>query len=111
MNSSSFNLKIYILYTKAYFRLHTARIKKKGDFSFSDCCADVMYGYLYVKSVRNTVNHASSEDNLSEEQKKVLSELGYDFTTYNFATVKKNINKALNTIKSVKVEKTYMLKI
>jgi hypothetical protein len=60
-----------------------------------------MYGYLYVKSVRNTVNHASSGDNLNEEQKKVLSELGYDFTSYDFATVKKNISKALNVIKNV----------
>jgi hypothetical protein len=91
--------------------LKNGKVKTKGDFSFSDNCADVMYGYLYVKSVRNTVNHASSEENLSEEQKKVLSELGYDFTTYNFATVKKNISKALKTIKSVKDgDETYMLK-
>lgn len=91
--------------------LKNGKVKTKGDFSFSDNCADVMYGYLYVKSVRNTVNHASSEENLSEEQKKVLSELGYDFTTYNFATVKKNISKALKTIKSVKEgDETYMLK-
>lgn len=85
--------------------LKNGKVKTKGDFSFSDNCADVMYGYLYVKSVRNTVNHASSGDNLNEEQKKVLSELGYDFTSYDFATVKKNISKALNTIKSVSVGK------
>lgn len=81
--------------------LKNGTVKAKGDFSFSDCCADVMYGYLYVKSVRNTVNHASSGDNLIEEQKKVLSELGYDFTSYDFATVKKNISKALDIIKNV----------
>lgn len=81
--------------------LKNGKVKTKGDFSFSDNCADVMYGYLYVKSVRNTVNHASSEENLNEEQKKVLTELGYDFTSYDFATVKKNISKALNVIKNV----------
>ncbi|MBO5989565.1 MAG: hypothetical protein J6Q03_08845 [Paludibacteraceae bacterium] len=91
--------------------LKAGKIERKGDFIFNKGCAEVMYGYLYVKSVRNTVNHASSEENLSEEQKKVLSELGYDFTTYNFATVKKNISKALKTIKSVKGgDETYMLK-
>lgn len=98
---------------KFYFveDLKVGKIKKKGDFIFSKGCADVMYGYLYVKSVRNTVNHASSGDNLNEEQKKVLSELGYDFTSYNFATVKKNISKALNTIKSVSVgKKTVLIK-
>lgn len=91
--------------------LKNGKVKTKGDFSFSDNCADVMYGYLYVKSVRNTVNHASSEENLNEEQKKVLSELGYDFISYDFATVKKNISKALNTIKSASVgKKTVLIK-
>ena len=85
--------------------LKAGKIERKGDFIFNKGCAEVMYGYLYVKSVRNTVNHASSEENLNEEQKNVLSELGYDFTSYDFATVKKNISKALNTIKSVSVGK------
>lgn len=80
--------------------LKAGKIERKGDFIFNKGCAEVMYGYLYVKSVRNTVNHASSEENLNEEQKKVLSELGYDFTSYDFATVKKNISKALDIIKN-----------
>lgn len=83
--------------------LKNGKVKKKGDFLFSKECADVMYGYLYVKSVRNTVNHASSEDTLSEDQKKLLSEIGYDFKIYDFVAVKKNICKALEIIKNAKV--------
>lgn len=90
--------------------LKNGKVKTKGDFSFGRGCVDVMYGYLYVKSVRNTVNHASSEENLNEEQKQVLSKLGYDFSAYNFTIVKKNISKALNAIKNANVEETNLLK-
>ncbi|MBR4970167.1 MAG: hypothetical protein IKY58_00165, partial [Paludibacteraceae bacterium] len=90
--------------------LKNGKVKTNGDFSFCKGCADVMCGYLYVKSVRNTVNHASSEEKLNEEQKKVLSMLGYDFSDYKFKTVKKNISKALNAIKNANVEETNLLK-
>lgn len=87
--------------------LRKSRIMIKGDFVFNNSIVDIMYGYLYVKSVRNTVNHASSEENLNGEQKKILSEYGYDFSAYDFQTVKGNIQKALDAIvvpKDLKVE-------
>lgn len=78
--------------------LQMDKIVEQGDFKFSRHIVDVLYGYLYVKSVRNTVNHASSEEILNDRQKEILSQKGYDFNSYDFQVVKKNISKALNVI-------------
>lgn len=76
---------------------------ERSDFSFGERCVDVMYGYLYVKMVRNTVNHASSEENLSDEQKKILSEYGYNFSAYDFQIVKSNVQRALDAISNTEL--------
>lgn len=61
--------------------------------------AKACYGYIYVKSVRNRTNHASSEDNLTEQQQCFLKNYGYDFTDYNLETVKKNLKIAIKAFK------------
>lgn len=82
-------------------------IQAKGNFILSSDIANILYGYLYVKSVRNTVNHASSDENLNEKQKKILAQLGYDFDSYDVQTIKNNIFHALNAINTAKkIEQT-----
>lgn len=62
----------------------------------------ICFGYLYVKSMRNTTNHASSEASLDEKQKKELKSKGYNFNTYNLKTIKNNIELALSAIENIK---------
>lgn len=83
-------------------------IQTKGSFILSSDIANILYGYLYVKSIRNTVNHASSDENLNEKQKKILAQLGYDFDSYDVPTIKNNIFLALNAINTAKkiIQKT-----
>ncbi len=59
------------------------------------------YGYLYVKSMRNLSNHASTDENLNEEQKEILASYGYDFSRSDLQTVKKNIQTALDAVKAL----------
>ena len=73
-----------------------------GDFRIAvdnETMAKAMYAYLYVKAVRNKINHASSEENLDDAQQGVLETFGYNFERYDLDTVKKNIQNALNAIK------------
>lgn len=62
--------------------------------------ASIFYGYIYVKAFRNQINHASSDENLNNSQKKLFETLGYSSST-NVLEVKKNISMALNTIEDV----------
>ncbi len=64
--------------------------------------AMMLYGYLYIKAVRNQTNHASSEENLSDGQTDVLSKYGYNFTPHNLDTIKHNVNIALKAIEDIK---------
>lgn len=80
------------------FILQNRRLKTT-DFGFNvpvQKLADILYGYLYVKNIRNRINHASDAEMFTEEQKKKL--VGYDFSLFDLVTVKKNIFRALNSI-------------
>ena len=53
----------------------------------------ILFDYIYVKSVRNHINHASDEENLNEQQKKKLEERDYnvgEFTTRVISDIIKN---------------------
>lgn len=53
----------------------------------------ILFDYIYVKSVRNHINHASDEGNLNEQQKKKLEERDYnvgEFTTRVISDIIKN---------------------
>ena len=58
--------------------------------------AAVCYGYIYVKNVRNNINHASSDEKFTNAQRKILENYGYDFARYDLKTVRANIEKAIN---------------
>lgn len=80
--------------------------KKNPDFSWPvqpKEMAYVLYGYLYAKTARNRINHASSDENLDEKQQGVLSEIGYDFSRYDLDTVKANVQKALDAVRMASV--------
>lgn len=66
--------------------------------------ASIYYGYIYVKAFRNQINHASSDENLTEEQKNFLENLGYSMKI-DLLTVKKNIEFALNKIENILTKK------
>ena len=82
-------------------------------FSFSikkEKIVSILYGYSYIKALRNQINHASAEENLNEEQKNILAKYGYNFDDFSLKTVKANIENAIlaldifNTLK-IKTEK------
>ncbi len=79
-------------------------VKGSNRFLFyTDSMAKIMYAYLYVKSVRNSINHASSKENLNDEQKSILSNYGYDFDSNNLKSIRNNIARALDSFESATV--------
>ena len=63
--------------------------------------ADIYYGYIYVKILRNQINHASSNDVLTYEQRNILRDAGYSFDIANILSIQENIEKALHAIEIV----------
>lgn len=62
--------------------------------------ANVYYGYIYVKNIRNRTNHASSVENFTAEQKNILNKLGYNFEKYDLTTVKNNLWIAVKAVEN-----------
>lgn len=58
----------------------------------------MLFDYIYVKSVRNHINHASDEDNLNEEQKVVLEKRGYNVREFNTGVICKTIRSSVEQI-------------
>lgn len=79
-------------------------------FSFSikkEKIVSILYGYSYIKALRNQINHASAEENLNEEQKNILAKYGYNFDDFSLKTVKTNIENAilaLDIFNTLKIE-------
>ena len=69
--------------------------------STNEIIVSIYYGYMYAKSLRNQINHASSEDNLTAEQKKTLQRHGFDMAEPTVEIIKKNLEGLLNIIISV----------
>ncbi len=75
----------------------------KKDFDISvepKKLAEVYYGYLYVKNIRNQANHASSNEILNDSQKAVLKKYGYNFDEYTLKVVKENLYRAIRSVES-----------
>lgn len=68
------------------------------DFKWSNNLHLAIYGYLYAKSIRNSINHASSESKCTEEQMSILKKYGYDFSAFDIKTLKGNMYTALKSI-------------
>ena len=72
---------------------------------------NIFYGYIYVKALRNQVNHASSNENLTEEQKKILEQHGF-VSTIDIKSIQENLGKLLKSIeqevKKIEVNKIKM---
>ena len=84
------------------------KIRTAENITMTNCCHEgvtinkqtdinalrgILFGYIYVKSVRNQINHASDEENLNEQQKKKLEDRGYnvgEFTTRVISDIRKN---------------------
>ena len=82
------------------------KMKNQGsandDFCFKvtiDRIVSIYYAYIYAKALRNRINHASSEENLIDEQKSILEAEGYDFSAENLKIIAKNLRLAVNSIK------------
>lgn len=79
-------------------------------FSFSikkEKIVTILYGYSYIKALRNQINHASAEENLNEEQKNILAKYGYNFDDFSLKIVKANIENAilaLDIFNTLKIE-------
>lgn len=84
------------------------KIRTAENITMTNCCHEgvtinkktninalrgILFDYIYVKSVRNQINHASDEENLNEQQKKKLEDRGYnvgEFTTRVISDIIKN---------------------
>ena len=65
----------------------------------------VMYDYLYVKIVRNMINHAVEDQNFNNENGKRFADLGYgiydeksDRLLIDIKTIAKNIENGINLL-------------
>lgn len=64
--------------------------------------AEIMYGYLYVKSTRNRINHASDNETLTDEQEEVLRKHNYRISKkIAYTDITQNIRHALGEIMTV----------
>lgn len=63
--------------------------------------AKVFAGYVFLKSIRNIINHASEQDNLSDTQKAFFKQYGYE---YNITTecLQRNIELIIKDIRNLK---------
>ena len=80
---------------------HNSHYKAYGfDVKDNQKIAAFMYGYLYAKALRNRINHASEEENLTEEQVKILTDHGYPISEEDLTvkTVMDNLQKILDTM-------------
>lgn len=91
-----------------------SQFEKSGastDFTFASKLqmskfVQVLYYYVYVKALRNQINHASSEDNLSDQDKMFLSTKGVDCSSCTMSVILKNLNSMMDSICSILQEKT-----
>lgn len=61
--------------------------------------AEIMYGYLYVKTTRNRINHASGNETITPEQENLLRNHGYRLgNALSYSEVSDNIRRALETV-------------
>lgn len=79
------------------------KINAKADIN---TLRSILFDYIYVKSVRNHINHASDEDNLNDTQKRLLEERGYnvrEFTTKAISSIiKTSVDRIEETAAAVK---------
>lgn len=79
------------------------KINAKADIN---TLRSILFDYIYVKSVRNHINHASDEDNLNDTQKRLLEERGYnvrEFTTKAISSIiKTSVDRIEKTAAAVK---------
>jgi len=61
--------------------------------------AEIMYGYIYAKALRNQCNHAGKDENLTEKQKRFLQSRGYITDNFSVADVTANLRRALDAVK------------
>lgn len=65
--------------------------------------AEIMYGYLYVKTTRNRINHASDNGTLTAEQENALRKHGYVIgNELTYSDITENIRRALDTVTALK---------
>ena len=58
----------------------------------------IMFDYIYVKSVRNHINHASEEENLNDKQKSIFSDRGYNVNEFTTKAISKIIQESVERI-------------
>ena len=65
--------------------------------------AKVLYSYVYVKAIRNQINHASSEEILTQEDKEIFLKQGLDCNTYSLSTICHNLQSVIDAVKNAKL--------
>lgn len=63
----------------------------------------VLYSYVYVKAIRNQINHASSEEILTQQDKEILLKKGLDCSTYSLSTICNNLQSLIDAVKKAKL--------
>ena len=60
----------------------------------------IMLDYIYVKAIRNQINHASSDENLKEHQKEDFTKQGYTVDNVTPDSIRKDLLKAINFLQN-----------
>mgnify|MGYP004659213385 FL=1 len=70
-------------------------INKKTDINI---LRSILFDYIYVKAVRNHINHASDEENLNERQKAIFESRGYNVREFTTKVISNIIQNSVNCI-------------
>lgn len=91
------------------------KIRTAENITMTNCCHEgvtinkktninalrgILFDYIYVKSVRNQINHASDEENLNDQQKKKLEERGYNIGEFTTRVISDIIKSSVERIES-----------
>ncbi len=64
---------------------------------------EVLYDYIYVKAIRNQINHASENENIRDSEKEFFIELGYEgIREFNLKNIKSDISRAVSRLEEIR---------
>ena len=84
------------------YRFVNNRMAQKAGFTVKnlELLKPVMLDYILAKAFRNQINHASDEENLTDDQKKFFEDMDYA-VDLNVSNIRRLLNKAVKNIKAL----------
>lgn len=95
---STFDKKLYTSANITFNNYYHAGVTINTDIDI-DVLRSILFDYIYIKSVRNYINHASDKETLNEKQKRFLEDCGYNVRELSTRVISDVIKKSVDNIK------------